>query len=211
MDALLQSPITLALLLINLGISWYAMFVDLSVVDDLSFRPTRIEKHGEYYRFLTAGFVHGGGAHLAFNMITLFFFGPLLEQILGPGEFLILYFGAEIAAHALTFAMHRTDPQYAAVGASGAISGVVFAFCVFFPLKNLYLFFAVPIPALLFAFGYVFGSLYAMQGERHQGVVGGIAHEAHLGGALAGIILTVVLEPRSVEIFLRSLEQALGS
>jgi len=204
MDALLQSPITLALLLINLGISGYAMLVDLSVIDDLSFRPTRIEQNGEYYRFLTAGFVHGGGAHLAFNMITLFFFGPLLERLLGAGAFLILYFGAEIAAHALTFVMHRTDPQYAAVGASGAISGVVFAFCVFFPLRNLYLFFAVPIPAILFAFGYVFGSLYAMQGERRQGVVGGIAHEAHIGGALAGIVLTILLEPRSVQIFLES-------
>jgi membrane associated rhomboid family serine protease len=210
MDALLQSPITLALLLLNLGISGYAMLVDLSLVQELSFRPVRIRENGEYYRFLTAGFVHGGGAHLAFNMITLFFFGPLLERILGAGAFLILYFGAEIAAHALTFVMHRTDPNYAAVGASGAISGVVFAFCVFFPLRNLYLFFALPIPAIVFAFGYVFGSIYAMRGERRRGIVGGIAHEAHVGGALAGIVLTILLEPRSVQIFLKSFEGLLG-
>ena len=210
MDALLQSPITLALLLLNLGISGYAMLVDLSLIQELSFRPVRIRENGEYYRFLTAGFVHGGGAHLAFNMITLFFFGPLLERILGAGAFLILYFGAEIAAHVLTFVMHRADPNYAAVGASGAISGVVFAFCVFFPLRNLYLFFALPIPAIVFAFGYVFGSIYAMRGERRRGIVGGIAHEAHVGGALAGIVLTILLEPRSVQIFLKSFEGLLG-
>ena len=210
MDALLQSPITLALLLLNLGISLYAMMGDLSLINELSFRPVRIREQGEYYRFLTAGFVHGGGAHLAFNMITLFFFGPLLEQILGAGAFLILYFGAEIAAHALTYVMHRTDPRYAAVGASGAISGVVFAFCVFFPLRNLYLFFALPIPAIVFAFGYVFGSIYAMRGERRKGVVGGIAHEAHVGGALAGVVLTILLEPRSVQIFLQSFQGLLS-
>ncbi len=210
MEALLQSPITLALLILNVGISGYAMMGDLSLINELSFRPVRIREKGEYYRFLTAGFVHGGGAHLAFNMITLFFFGPLLERILGAGAFLILYFGAEIIAHALTYVMHRTDPQYAAVGASGAISGVVFAFCVFFPLRNLYLFFALPIPAIVFAFGYVFGSIYAMRSERRQGIVGGIAHEAHVGGALAGVGLTILLEPRSVEIFLKSFQGLLG-
>lgn len=210
MDALLQSPITLALLLLNLGISGYAMTADISLIDELSFRPKRIQDRGEYYRFLTAGFVHGGGAHLAFNMITLFFFGPLLERILGAGAFLVLYFGAEIAAHALTFVMHRTDPTYAAVGASGAISGVVFAFCLFFPLRNLYVFFALPIPAILFAFIYVFGSIYAMQRGRQRGVTGGIAHEAHVGGALAGIVLTLLLEPRSFQIFLQSFRDLLG-
>ncbi len=210
MDALLQSPITLALLLLNVGISGYAMLADHSLIDELSFRPVRIQEHGEYYRFLTAGFVHAGGAHLAFNMITLFFFGPLLERILGAGAFLVLYFGAELIAHALTFVMHRTDPHYAAVGASGAISGVVFAFCVFFPLRNLYVFFALPLPAIVFAFLYVFGSAYAMRGGRQQGISGGIAHEAHLGGALAGILLTILLEPRSVQIFLQSFRDLLG-
>lgn len=209
MEALLQSPITLALLLLNLGISGYAMVADPSLLDELSFRPYRIGEHGEYYRFFTAGFVHAGGAHLAFNMITLFFFGPLLERILNAGAFLILYFGAEIAAHALTYAMHRTEPRYAAVGASGAISGVVFAFCLFFPLRNLYIFFALPLPAILFAFLYVFGSLYAMQGQQ-RGLSGGIAHEAHLGGALAGVVLTILLEPRSLQVFLKSFRDLLG-
>ena len=161
MERLLQAPITLALLLSNLGVSLYA-FTDPSLLRELSFRPHRIRTHREGYRFLTAGFVHASGTHLAFNMITFYFFGPLLEGILGIGAFLLLYFGSELAAHALTFAAHRDDPNYSAVGASGAISGVVFAFCVFFPLRNLYLFFALPIPAILFSCGFSLGSLFCL-------------------------------------------------
>lgn len=211
MERLLQTPITLALLLSNLGVSGWAMVADPTLLAELSFQPRRIRKDGEYYRFLTAGFVHAGGTHLAFNMITLFFFGPLLEQILGAAGFLVLYFGSELAAHALTFALNWDDPNYSAVGASGAISGVVFAFCVFFPLRNLYLFFALPIPAIVFAFGYVFGSIYAMRGGGgQQGWSDWIAHEAHVGGALAGIVLTILLRPDAVQIFLESFRRVVG-
>ena len=210
MERLLQAPITLALLLSNVGVSLYA-FTDPSLIRELSFQPSRIQKDGQYYRFLTAGFVHASGTHLAFNMITFYFFGPLLEGILGTVSFLILYFGSELVAHAVTFAFNRDDPHYSAVGASGAVSGVVFAFCVFFPLRNLYLFFALPIPAILFAFGYVFGSIYAMGRSDQEGGMGDwIAHEAHVGGAIAGVILTILLEPRSVQVFLESFRQLLG-
>ena len=131
------------------------------------------------------------------------FHGPLLERMLGHGEFLLLYIGSELAAHALTLWQHHDNPQYAAVGASGAISGVVFAFCLFFPFERLYIFFALPMPAILFAVVYVWGSIYAMrQEEQRGGMTGGIAHEAHLGGALGGVLLTVLLEPRVVGHFL---------
>jgi membrane associated rhomboid family serine protease len=210
MDALLQSPITLALLLLNVGISGYAMLVDLSLIDELSFRPVRIREQGEYYRFLTAGFVHAGGAHLAFNMITLYFFGPQLERLLGAGPFLVLYFGSELAAHGLTFLMHRSDPQYAAVGASGAISGVLFAFCLYAPLAMLGVMLVIPMPAILFAVLYVVVSIYAI-GQRQPGVRGGIAHEAHLGGALGGVVITILLDyPRPINSFLREMQGLLG-
>jgi len=214
MERLLNAPITLALLLSNLGISGYALLADPSLIRDLAFKPRRIQKHKEYYRVLTAGFVHASGTHLAFNMITFYFFGPLLERILGTGAFLVLYFGSELAAHALTYIFNRDDPHYSAVGASGAVSGVVFAFCVFFPLRNLYLFFALPIPAVLFAFGYVFGSIYAMRGGGQEAGMGDrIAHEAHVGGALAGVVITVgtiLISPGVQQIFLRSMQQILG-
>ena len=209
MEQLLNAPITLALLLSNLGISGYAMFADPSLIKELSFRPRRIRERGEYYRFLTAGFVHAGGAHLAFNMITLYFFGPLLERILGAGAFLILYFGSELSAHALTYVMHRTDPNYSAVGASGAISGVLFAFCLYAPLAMLGIMFVIPMPAILFAVLYVVVSIYAI-GQRQPGMQGGIAHEAHLGGALGGVVLPILLDyPRPINAFLSEMQSLL--
>jgi len=210
MDALLQSPVTLALLILNVAISGYVMMGDLSLINELSFRPVRIREKGEYYRFLTAGFVHGGGAHLAFNMITLYFFGPQLERLLGPAAFLVLYFGSEMTAHGLTFLFHRTDPQYAAVGASGAISGVLFAFCLYAPLQMLGVMMVIPMPAILFAVLYVVISVYAI-GQNERGAPGGIAHEAHLGGALGGVVLTIVLDyPRPINAFLREMQTLFG-
>jgi len=210
MEQLLQAPITLALLLSNLGVSGYALMADPSLTRELSFRPHRIRAHREFYRFLTAGFVHGSGGHLFVNMITLYFFGPLLETFLGAGAFLVLYFGAELAAHGLTFLFHRDDPNYAAVGASGAISGVLFGFCLYRPLAMLGVMFIIPMPALLFAVLYVVVSIYAIQG-RDPGTRGGIAHEAHLGGALTGILLTGLLDyPRATTSFLRELQGLLG-
>lgn len=205
-----QTPITLFLLVANVIVSVYALFFDQGLVDRLAFKPRRILEHGEYYRLITGGFVHAGIWHLAFNMFTLYFFGPWLEVILGPGKFLVLYFGAELAAHGLTLAFQRHNPNYAAVGASGAISGVLFAFCLFQPFQPIYLFFALRMPAIVFAVLYVVGSIYAMRHAREQGVSGGIAHEAHLGGALGGLVLTILLEPGALSIFFGALRHALG-
>lgn len=197
-----ETPVTLLLLLVNVLVSGYALLADPSLVDRLAFKPRAILQQRQYQRLVTGGFVHVGLGHLLFNMITLYFFGRLLELILGPGSFLLLYFGSLLAAHGLTLYLHRNNAQYAAVGASGAVSGVVFAFCLFYPFEMIYVFFAVPIPAILFAVIYVFGSIYAMRQARERGVSGGIAHEAHLGGALGGVLLTVLLEPRALPIFL---------
>ncbi|PSQ78794.1 MAG: rhomboid family intramembrane serine protease [Bacteroidetes bacterium QH_8_67_23] len=176
-NLLAQAPATLTLLVANVLISLYA-FANPSAIDRLSFRPQRVLREGEWGRLITGGFVHAGIAHLAFNMITLYFFGPQLEAgVFGPVRFLLLYFGAELAAHALTLAMHRDNPHYAAVGASGAVSGVVV------------------------------GSVWAMRqsGEGQRGMTGGIAHEAHLGGALGGLLLTILLEPRAIGVFLQQI------
>src|SRR5690606_22389665 len=110
--------------------------------------------------------------------------------------------------HGLTLALHRNNPQYAAVGASGAISGIVFAFCLFRPFERIYIFFALPMPAIVFAVLYVVVSIYAMRHGREQGMTGGIAHEAHLGGALGGLVLTIALEPRVIDLFLGAIRSA---
>jgi membrane associated rhomboid family serine protease len=207
-----STPVTILLLALNGLVSGYALLVDFSVIDRLAFRPERILKHGEYQRLITAGFVHVGIAHFAFNMITLYFFGPFLERILGSGLFLVLYFGSELAAHGLSLVLNRDDPHYSAIGASGAVSGVVFSFCLFQPFAMLGVFFVIPMPAILFAILYVVGSIYAMRREEEEGshMGGGIAHEAHLGGAIGGLILTIILEPRAIPAFLQAVQSALG-
>lgn len=196
----LETPATLILLLVNVLVSVYALFYDQSLIDRLSFRPARILKGREYHRLITAGFVHVGIGHLAFNMITLFFFGPLMEYVLGTLPFLLLYFGSELAAHGLSLAFHRENEAYAAVGASGAISGVLFGYSLFQPLSMILVFF-VPMPAIVYAVGFVLISMYAMR-QSESGMTGGIAHEAHLGGALGGLVITILIEPRVVPHFL---------
>jgi len=200
-----NSPFTLFLLLINVLVSGYALYFDRHLIDKLAFKPHRVLKHGELYRLVSGGFVHGSMGHLAFNMITLFFFGPALEVRLGSGLFLVIFFGAELSAHLLTTWMHRDSVSYSAVGASGAISGVLFSFSLFYPLEKIYLFLIpIGIPAWIFATGFVVFSAVAM---RRKGDTrgGGIAHEAHLGGALGGLILTLIVEPSSLELFLNQL------
>lgn len=207
-----STPVTILLLALNGLVSGYALFVDISIIDRFAFRPQRILKHGEYQRLITAGFVHVGIAHFAFNMITLYFFGPILERILGSGLFLVLYFGSELAAHGLSLVLNRDDPHYSAIGASGAVSGVVFSFCLFQPFAMLGVFFVIPMPAILFAVLYVVGSIYAMRQEGEPGgrMGGGIAHEAHIGGAIGGLVLTILLEPRAIPAFVRAVQSVVG-
>jgi membrane associated rhomboid family serine protease len=135
--------------------------------------------------------------HLLFNMITLFYFGPEIEGVVGPWRFLAIYLGSELTANALTYWKYRDRPEYSAVGASGAISGVLFSFCLFAPFAMLGIMFIIPMPAILFAVLYVGLSIYASKRE-----VGRVAHEAHLGGALGGLALTLLLYPASLTIFL---------
>ena len=204
MQLLASAPVTAALLIINVLVSFHALMIDNTVLERFSFRPTHVAK-GEWYRLLTGGFLHAGVTHLLFNMVTLFFFGPVLEVVLGSVRFALVYFGAELAAHALTYWRHREDHGYAAVGASGAISGVIFAFCLFAPLEKIYiLFIPIGIPAILYAVLFVLFSAYAMR-EGQAGAGPRIAHDAHLGGAIGGLVMTVILYPSVVSIFLRQL------
>lgn len=198
----LDTPATLLLLLVIALVSGYAMTVRGDLVEKLSLQPRRVVKQGEYYRVLSAWLIHGGLGHLAINLFTLFAFGPAVEALLGTGAFLAVFFGAELAASGLTVLLKRDSPAYASIGASGAISGVLFSYSLYRPTDLIYLFAAIPIPAWLFAVGFVAASIYAM---KQSGARGGIAHEAHLGGALGGILVTVALNPAVIGIFMRQM------
>ncbi len=200
-----DAPITFFLIIANALISGYAFFGDPTLIDRWAFRPVAVLRDKQYYRLITGGFLHGSLGHLAFNMITLYFFGPWIEHLLGPLGYLVVYFGSELAAHALTLYFHKADPMYSAIGASGAISGVLFSFCLFQPFQKIFfIFIPIGIPAFLFAILYVVFSVYAMKSKGASGPGGGakIAHEAHLGGAIGGLLLTILLEPRAISIFL---------
>ena len=196
MSDLLATPITAFFLLINVLVGAYSLFVEPDLIGRWAFRPAAVKK-GEWGRWITAGFVHTGLAHLLFNMVTMWSFGPPIERTIGWWRFLAVYMGSELAANALTYWRHRDDPAYSAVGASGAISGVVFSFVLFAPWAMLGVLFIIPMPAILFAFLYIAFSIYASNQQ-----VGRVAHEAHLGGALGGIVLTILLYPAALTTFL---------
>ena len=190
-------PVTIGLIAATVAISAYAL-LSPGAFRTLAESPYEMIHRGRWSQAVTSGLVHVGPGHLAMNMLTLFFFGPFLERTLGGGRFLVLYGGSLLAGSALTAARHHRDPLYRAAGASGAISGVLFAFVLFRPFDRIYLFFVpVGIPALLFAAGYVAASIYGMRTRR-----GRIGHEAHLGGALGGAAITLLLRPDALRIFL---------
>lgn len=186
----------LGVIVIFLGIlipSLIGLYARPQVIDRSLFRPYWFLRRREYATAITSGFVHADGAHLFFNLMTFYFFAPALERVIGTVSFCVLYFAALLLSHAGTWWKQRNNPNYASLGASGAISAVLFASIVYFPTQSLFIIpIPVPIPAPLFAVGYLAYSWYA---SRQQ--TGRINHEAHLGGALVGLLYVAVLDPRA--------------
>ena len=147
---------------------------------------------GEKIRMLSSGFLHVDQGHLFFNMLTLYFFADPVIRYVGALKFLILYFGSLLVGSLFAYSFHKKDPYYSAVGASGAVMGVLYAAIMLNPDMKLLLFFIpIPIPAYIFGVGYL---LYSMFGMKKQW--GNIGHSAHLGGAIGGFVLTILLFPR---------------
>ena len=145
--------------------------------------------------------------HLIFNMMTFWFFAFLLERRIGGVAFGLLYFGSLVLAVSTTYFKHRNDPQYATLGASGAIAAVLFAAIVYFPSMKLFILpIPVPIPAPLFAVAYVAYSWYATEGGRFSSGMAGqkINHDAHLIGALVGLLFVLLTDPGAYTQLLRT-------
>lgn len=163
--------------------------------------PYQVFHKRNIQQLFTSTFLHADLSHLAFNMITLYFFGPYLESVIGSIPFLILYLSSGIVASLPTVFRHKDNPNYASLGASGAIEAVIFSFILFNPLTKLYIFFVpIGIPAILFGFIYMAYSIYA---SNRGG--GNINHDAHIAGAVYGVVFTLILYPESFSIFLRQL------
>ena len=194
--------VTLLLIVVTAIVSWMALH-NRRVMDRLILWPPAIQRHHQYDRLVTHGFVHADLSHLLFNMITLYFFGRLAEQFFVPyiGQlgFALFYLSALVVAILPTYIRHRRDPSYRSLGASGAVSAVLYAFILLKPWSMIFVFF-VPLPAILYGAMYVGYSIWM---DRHGD--DNVNHSAHLWGAGYGMLFTLLLEPRVWPAFLQEL------
>lgn len=190
METLLQSPVTLALLAVNIILSTIALG-NAEVMDKLIFHVARVRYNKEWYRVISSAFIHGGPMHLFLNIYALYLFGPAFEQGLGTLPFIVLYFGSLLGSGALECLEHFRQPHFRSLGASGALSGLTLAFAMFAPMAQFSLFFMFPMPAFVFAICYILISAWAST----TGSLPGIGHTGHLGGALAGVAIVCIWWP----------------
>jgi membrane associated rhomboid family serine protease len=169
----------------------FAGFRNREVEEKCIFRPESILADKEYYRLVTSAFLHSGWSHLAWNMVGLYVFGRIVEWSLGARDLLLIYFGAVIGGGLLSLYVHRHH-EYQAYGASGGVSGVIFAYLLLFPGAGIELYFAVPIPGWVYAIGFMVGSFVAMKRAKDN-----IGHDAHLGGAIVGLLVAAALHPQA--------------
>jgi len=180
----------LILILINAAFT-YKGLEDRSFLDKYKFNVGAV-KHGDYYRLLTGAFLHGSWMHFFVNMFTLYFFFPIVENALGTAGALAVYLAGILGGNLAAYYFHRHDLWYSAVGNSGAVNAILFASILIYPGLKIYIMpIPIPIPSIVYAVGYLFYTAYGM--ERQQGLVG---HEAHWGGALAGVLTVILWEPR---------------
>lgn len=196
------SIVTFVLIAVTVLVSWQA-FERPRLLERLILWPPAIDRRKEFDRLVTHGFIHADWQHLLFNMITLYFFGREVERLftpyIGPLGFVLFYLSAILVAILPTYLRHRHDPHYRSLGASGAVSAVLFAFILVNPWAMIFVFF-LPLPAILYAVLYIGYSIWM---DKRGG--DNINHSAHLWGAGYGLLFTVMMEPRVVGSFLQRL------
>jgi membrane associated rhomboid family serine protease len=196
--------ITLSIIFIT-GIISISGFRQTKIIDELIFWPPAISKQHQYYRFITCGLIHADYMHLIFNMVTLYFFGTILEAYyqgelgLQKWYYLALYIGALIVSNIPTYIKHRNDAEYRSLGASGAVSAVLFAFILLSPWQQIIVI-VFPVPAIIYGVLFLVYSAYmSRKGGDH------VNHDAHFYGALFGILFTIAVRPIVVDVFLNEL------
>jgi membrane associated rhomboid family serine protease len=196
-----QVSAALVIFVATIAISLIGLFGAPKLIERSLFRPYWLTRRKEYATVIMSGFVHADLMHLIFNMMTFYFFAFALERYIGTLQFLGLYLAGLLISHAGTYYKQRNNPDYASLGASGAISAVLFAAIVYFPEQQLMILpIPIPIPAPLFAIGYLAYTYYA---SRHP--QGRINHDAHLGGAITGLLFVALTEPRAYGALLQSI------
>jgi membrane associated rhomboid family serine protease len=201
----MSQSITMIILVLTTVIS-LAAFSNSRLMDALIFWPPAISMRHQYYRFLSCGFIHADLMHLAFNMFTLYFFGRELEMYymgrlgLQNYYFTILYISAIVIANIPSYIKQRDNYNYRSLGASGAVCAVMFAFILISPWETLYLFGRLPIPSIVYAVLFLGYTIYM---SRRGG--DNVNHDAHLWGAVYGVVFTIVARPSVVSSFLNEM------
>lgn len=191
----MHEPLCISAIIVVTCLVSFVGFRNPAFEERLIFDPESILARKEYYRLVTPAFLHAGWSHLLLNMISLYAFGSLLEWWLGQKNFLLIYFGSVVGGHLLSLFVHRFH-EYRAYGASGGVCGVLFAYVLLSPTGGISQFFVpISIPAWLYALGFMLFSYYGMRTNRDN-----IGHDAHLGGAIVGLLITAALEPWAVRM-----------
>lgn len=185
-------PVLLIIIIANVALSMKG-FNDRHFFEKYKFQIGAI-KRGEKIRMVTSAFLHVDYLHLILNMYVLYIFAPIIIIKLGVIKFLILYVGSLFAGSLFTLTFHKNELYYSAVGASGAVAGIIYAAILLNPNMSLIMFpLPIPIPGYIFGLGYLLYSIYGMKKQ-----LGNVGHSAHLGGAIGGYVLMLVVFP---EIF----------
>jgi membrane associated rhomboid family serine protease len=195
------SPAATLIFFATIAISLIGLYQSPRLIDWSLFRPYWFLRRRQYATIVASAFVHADLMHLIFNMMTFYFFAFPLERYIGSFWFIVLYAAGLLVSHAGTWMNQKNNPEYACLGASGAIAAVLFAAIVYFPDQSLFILpIPIPIPAPLFAVGYLAYTYYAAKHPQ-----GRINHDAHLGGAIAGLLFVALITPQAYGALFRSL------
>jgi len=199
MEQLLSNaPVASIILLFTVITSLYA-FSNPQVYGKFMLHPYSVSRGERVYSIFTSGLIHKDMGHLLMNMFSYYFFAFTLERQMGSMQFAILYIASLALSDLSTILKHKEHFWYNSLGASGAVSAVVFSYILFSPTSTFYVFFAIPINAVIFGVLYLVYSAYAAKQSSN------INHDAHFYGALAGIIITIIFNPWIVGHFFSQL------
>jgi membrane associated rhomboid family serine protease len=194
----INSPSATVIFIVTIAISLYTIYKNNRLLYAWVLRPPQVYYNKQFHLIITSGFLHADLMHLMFNMFTFYFFGFNLESAIGTPFFLIIYFGSMILSVISTILKKKDDNNYSSLGASGAISGIVFASVMVSPNSSMMIMpIPIPMPAYIFAILYLIWSYFTAKKANDM-----INHEAHFWGALSGIILMVLLIPGILSHFI---------
>lgn len=197
MEFFINTPVASLIFIFTIVTSLYA-FSDNSLYGKFMLHPYSVSRKYKIYTLITSGLIHADWMHLIFNMMTFYFFAFKLEMLIGSWQFGLLYFVSLILSDIPSVIKHKNDMWYNSLGASGAISAVLFSFILFDPMAKMIIF-PLPIPIWAWLFGILYLA-YCWQMSRNSR--DNINHDAHLFGALSGLILTVLLVPGIIPNFI---------